>query len=162
MARGETTAGELARRRERPRSVLHSSEGAQRMARMLLRRVVLRSRLRPRMASWSDEEEQLTGDSITTASAKGDGGALPWRETTPAVMVGIRGCSSKPEEELEATAGGCDGGEYETLGEATKGRAGLVCIGDTVARCVKVTQDGRDVVSSTFSHPTSGASASYR
>lgn len=72
-------AGEVARRRDRPRRVLHSSEGAQRMGRTL-RRFMLRSLLRPRMASWS-----AVGETMMVGSANV---ALPW--ATPAVI--LAGC----------------------------------------------------------------------
>lgn len=69
-------AGEVARRRDRPRRVLHSSEGAQRMGRTL-RRFMLRSLLRPRIASWS-----AVGETMMVGSANV---ALPW--ATPAVIL---------------------------------------------------------------------------
>lgn len=55
--------GDTARRRERPRRVLDSSEGAQRIERTLAPRFMLRSLLRPRMPSWSAAGETMVGGS---------------------------------------------------------------------------------------------------
>lgn len=86
-ARDGWPQGDVARCRDRPRRVLHSSEGAHRIARTL-ERVLLRSRLRPR---W---ESSCVGAEVRMMEGSGRDAVL-W--TSVVLMILILDLSGKVE-----------------------------------------------------------------